>query len=444
MSAGDRTRALGRWLASRSPRQILYVAWIVFGLGCYPGYLSTDSVLQLYSVRSGEYTDYSPVMSAVWGALEYVSAGPFPMLALQSGLLLFGLYALLARVLVPRVAALAAAGIVLFPPVFAVMAVIWPDPFMAAMLIAGFAAVLEQRRGWRIAGVVMLLIATATRPEVVLALIPLSLVVVGRTITAALWKRTAIALGLVVAITLGARIADHLLTERQTYFWQQQLEVMDTVGTIRRAKLKKVEVLEAAFAGMPFADIKNLKAGLLASGDALNWWSLSNGPKRLFDPVTIEPESRALSADWRAVISKHLRAYTRHRRALATALLGLGSNFSPVYDSFGDPDLMAPLHHRASTSDWQRGWQAIVRAVDKTPLCRPWLYLVLAIVAIVLARRRPIVRALAISGLVYELAMFVLAPLSDYRYSHLLVTLTCTALAAVGLARKWGVESTDA
>src|SRR3569832_1770177 len=117
-------------------------------------------------------------MSAVWGALEYVSAGPFPMLALQSGLLLFGLYALLRRVVVPRAAALTAVAIVMFPPVFTVMAVIWPDPFMAAMLIAGFAAVLESQRGWRIAGAVMIAIAVATRPEVVLALIPLALVAV--------------------------------------------------------------------------------------------------------------------------------------------------------------------------------------------------------------------------------------------------------------------------
>jgi hypothetical protein len=443
MSVGDRTRALGRWLVARTPRQILCTAWIVFGLGCYPGYLSTDSVLQLYTVRSGAYTDYSPVMSAVWGALEYVSAGPFPMLALQSGLLLFGLYALLRRVLVPRAAAITAGAILLFPPVFAVMAVIWPDPFMAAMLIAGFAAVLEQRRGWRIAGTVMLVIALATRPEIVLALIPLALVVVGRATTAAWWKRTAIALGLVVALALTARVADHLLVERDTYFWQQQLEVMDTVGTIRRAKLKKVEVLEAAFAGMPFADIQQLKPRLIASSDALNWWPLSNGDKRLFDLITIDTESRALSADWRAAITKHLRGYLRHRKSVAKALLGLGGSFSAVYDSFGDPDLMSPLHHRASTSDWERSWQMIVRAVDKTPLCRPWLYLIAAIAAIVLARRKPLLRALAISGIAYELTLFVLAPLSDYRYSHLLVTMTCTALAALAVLRTWGVESGD-
>jgi hypothetical protein len=234
------------------------------------------------------------------------------------------------------------------------------------------------------------------------------------------------------------------LTERQTYFWQQQLEVMDSVGTIRRAKLRKVDVLEAAFAGMPFADIQDFKPRLIAANDALNWWSLSNGEKRLFDLVTIEPEARALSADWRAAITKHLRAYLTHRKSMAKALLGLGASFSPVYDSFGDPDLMAPLHHRASTSDWERGWQAFVRVIGKTPLFQPWLYLLLAIAAIVLARRKPLLHALAISGLAYELTLFVLAPLSDYRYSHLLVTLTCTVLAALAVARKWGVESSDA
>jgi hypothetical protein len=126
---------------------------------------------------------------------------------------------------------------------------------------------------------------------------------------------------------------------------------------------------------------------------------------------------------------------------MAKTLLGLGASFAPVWDSFGDPGLMQPLHHRASSSDWQRGWQAIVRGVGATPLMRPWLYLLLAIVAIVLARRDAMLRALAIVGLTYEVSLFVLAPLTDYRYSHLLVTTTTLVLVALAVARRWAARA---
>src|SRR5260221_10905741 len=127
MTLGDRAQQVLRWLAARSPRQIVVAGWIVFVLGSYPGYMSKDSATQLFTVRSGDYTDYSPVMTALWGAFEYVFSGPFPMLLLQSGLFLFGLVAILRAVLSPRAAAVTASCVLLFPPVFSVMAVIWPD-----------------------------------------------------------------------------------------------------------------------------------------------------------------------------------------------------------------------------------------------------------------------------------------------------------------------------
>jgi hypothetical protein len=105
LNAGERGREIARWIASRPPTTYLVAGWIAFTLGAYPGYLSTDSTLQLYTVRSGDYTDYAPLMTAIWSLLEWVVSGPFPMLALQSGLFLFGLAAILRTVLSPRAAA---------------------------------------------------------------------------------------------------------------------------------------------------------------------------------------------------------------------------------------------------------------------------------------------------------------------------------------------------
>ena len=431
MNAGEQTRAVVRWIAARSPRQILCVGWIVFGLGAYPGYMTTDGVLQLYTVRSGDYSDYSPVMSAIWGALEYIVSGPFPMLALQSGLFLFGLQALLARILTPRAAALTAIGVLMVPPVYSVMAVIWPDALMAGALLAGCAAALDTRRSWKVFGAVLIAIAIACRPDVKLAVIPLAFAVVPAQVW---WRRTAIAVGLALGLSVVAGFANWALYIVDTHT-PQQLAYVDVTGTMRRAKLKKIEVLDAAFAGVPIVDHSTFKTQLLAASDALNWRPLIFGDKRLFEPILTDEQETALAADRRAVITHHTKAYLVHRWAMTRALLEITGAGPQIVDDFGDFDLLAPLHHRASSSDWQRDWQVVVRWT--APLFRPWIWLVLAIVAIVLARRRPLLRVFAISGVVYEVVMCFLAPAGEYRYSHWLVTTACITLAALAVARKW-------
>jgi hypothetical protein len=435
MNAGEQTRAGLRWIAARTPRQILCTGWIVFALGAYPGYLTNDGVIQLYTVRSGDYTAYSPVMTAIWGALEYIVSGPAPMLALQSGLFLFGLQAVLARILTPRAAALTSAGVLMFPPVFAVMAVVSPDALMAGALLAGVAAAFAPSRRWQIASAVLIAIAIACRPEVKLAVIPLALAVVPAQVW---WRRTAIAVGLALGLSVVAGLANWALVVVETYD-AHNLAYVDLTGTMRRTKLKKIEVLDAAFAGVPIVDHATFKERLLAGNDALNWRPLIRGDKRLFEPIGSDEQAAALSADHRAAILHHKKAYLVHRWAMARGLLAISGGGPQIVDDFGNFDLLAPLHHRASSSDWQRGWRAFVRWTS--PIFRPWIWLVLAIVGIVLARRRPLLRLIAISGVVYELALCFLAPATDYGYSHWMVTAACIALAALAVARKWAAPA---
>jgi hypothetical protein len=125
---------------------------------------------------------------------------------------------------------------------------------------------------------------------------------------------------------------------------------------------------------------------------------------------------------------------------MTRAILGAATG-EPLYDRFGDAALMAPLHHRATASDWQYGMQRFVRAVAMTPLFQPWLYLALAIPALILNRKRRLLQALVASGLVLELVMLLLAPAPEYRYSHWMVTTTCIALAAAAVARLRGRDA---
>jgi len=428
-----------RWIASRRPRTYLFAGWILFALGCYPGYLSTDGILQLYTVRSGEFTDYAPAMTALWSLLEYVLAGPFPMLVVQSGLFLFGAFGILRTFLTPRAAAITAGCVLLFPPVFATFAVIWPEPLMAGALIAATGAVLQPSLRWKRAAIGFAVLAVACRFDAAVAVFVIALAVLSEPRRL---HRTLLALAITVGITGIAWTTDRLATVTDTYVKQNDLQLMDVVGTLRRAKVHDEAALKQALAGMPIADATVFVERMTAANDALNARSLTTGDKKIFEPIKTEEEADATSAAWRSALTSHFGAYLTHRFAMARALLGFSNRAKPVYDQFGNPDLLAPLHHRATPSDWELGMQKVVRAFAATPLFRPYLYVLLAILVIVLARRRPLVRNLAIAGVAFELAMFLCAPTADYRYSHFFITAVCLALAVlvVGARAAWRSE----
>ncbi|HEY0194565.1 MAG TPA: hypothetical protein VGC42_25810, partial [Kofleriaceae bacterium] len=199
------TRAIA-WLRGLRPRTILILGWLVFVVYAYPGYMTSDGVDQLFDARLGVFNDWSsPTMTEVWRLVGFAVTGPFGMLAVQSWLLLGGAYALLARITRPRGAAVGAAALLIFPPVMVTMAVIWPDSQMAGFLMAGLAAVTARRRGVRLAGVGLLVLAAAMRPGAGLAVLPL--VAAGlahQAPRAARWQRALIGLAAAAAIWLGA------------------------------------------------------------------------------------------------------------------------------------------------------------------------------------------------------------------------------------------------
>src|SRR5437588_4674599 len=111
-------RAVWARLTALRPRTILAIGFACFLLYAFPGYMSSDSVVQLVEARSGVRTDlHPPLMAFEWGLLDAIVAGPVLMLCLQGLLGLVGLYTLLRRVVSPRAAAVTASVVLLFPPV---------------------------------------------------------------------------------------------------------------------------------------------------------------------------------------------------------------------------------------------------------------------------------------------------------------------------------------
>lgn len=435
MTAVDKAKRVARWIAERPPRTLLITGWVVFILGSYPGYMSFDSTMQLYDVRNRIYTDaHAPVMTALWGLLEWVVAGPLPMLVLQSGLFLFGLAAVLRTITSPRAAAVTAVALLLFPPVFAPMAVIWRDSLMAGALLGAAGAALQHTNRWRAVAAVLLVIACSCRPAIALAILPIVVLAIPHQIW---WRRAVLAVAATIAIAATARIADWALTDKTTYTASQSLRMVDVVGTLRRASVSDEARLRESLQGLPIASETELVERVTRYRTAYDWWSLAHGEKRIFEPIETDEQNDALRAAWWRVIADYPGAYVTHRLGIARRLVGIGTRSHPVYDSFGERALLQPLHHRASRSDWQTGMRKVVRAAAATPLFAPWLYLGFAIPVLVLVWRVAAARALVISGLVYFLTLLVLAPSPEYRFAHWLVTTTAIAVAVLITRRRW-------
>jgi len=261
---GVRMTLRERWqtVARRAtPRAILVAAWCVFLLYAYPGYLTGEGVDQMMDTRSGQFTDWhSPAMTQIWSWLAHVVAGSAPMLLLQSGLFLVGAYRLAAITLAPKRAAVAAACVLLAPPVMAVMAVIWRESLMAGLLLAGVVSL--RGTGWRqVLGLVCIGAACAVRETAVVAALPLILGFFAWKADAARWQRHAVAIAAWAVVAIGGRAIDRGLADTVTMRPALELAAIDLVGTIRDARADELPALRDRLreAGFP----------LVAAGDPL-------------------------------------------------------------------------------------------------------------------------------------------------------------------------------
>lgn len=132
------------------PIVILAIGWCAFVLYAYPGIMAADS----YAAFAGDSSP--PLYAWIWSVLDYIVAGPFGMLAVQSIAFLAGAYLIAERIVPPRAAAICACIALLAPPTLPIMAVMWPHALFAGLALLGAGLVL---RGARIAGAVALAVA---------------------------------------------------------------------------------------------------------------------------------------------------------------------------------------------------------------------------------------------------------------------------------------------
>jgi hypothetical protein len=433
-------------LGELPPAVVLLAAWLVLFVYAYPGQMTQDSFDQLAEARAGVYTDsHPPITSLVWKLVEYVIAGAFGMLIVQSLAFLLGLYALFRHYLTARRAAWVAALIFLFPPVFVLFGVIWKDCLMAGFLVLGAAGLVAASLRLRLLGLAALVLATGFRYNAAAATLPLIVLIFEWRPGLRWWKRAAIGLVAWLAVTGAAFGINRALTDRPMHFWYASTAIYDIVGTIAKtdATLGDAE-LDATLAGTGLLYHDHLQQRARVAFNPRNFLPILTSPEhRMWDlpaygGVDVPPETRAaIARAWSAIVTNHVGAYLSYRLAVMSEVLSL-RRFKPI--GVVTPRLFALLTFAYAQnipvrfSPTQRGLTEALRGVWRVvPIFLPWSYAVLAIAVGIAAIRRRSMAALALcgSGLAMEASLFVLVGTPDYRYSHWLVVAACTALVIV-------------
>lgn len=440
-----------------TPRQILVVGWLVVVLYAYPGYMSYDSVLQLLQARAGEYGGgHPPAMGLIWGGVDNLVAGPFGMLVIQVTCFLVGAYLVLRRCMSARTAAIAASLIAWFPPISAVLAVIWKDSQMAAFLMLGTALLLSPRRSVRLGGLGVLFLASAMRFNALVMTLPLVVLLFEWEPGKRWWQRYGIALGAWLAISLGANSVNKLLEsdELESHLWHDSLALLDITGTLRYAPDMTDDQVRMALAGTPLAatgqfqriarepqrsdDLPELKVYSFGGGEYVPGLWLSTFHLFRLPPST-PAERDAITKAWRTIVLGNTGSYLTYRWHATRERLQLGTDELPsaTYVWFADvidiETSMQRVQHMSTPSKLQAKLQRGMLALGRSSLFRPWIYLALSLVLLAFAWRDRVIFALALSGIANETALFVLAPTIDYRYSvWLVITTLVVATMLVG------------
>lgn len=435
MTAKQIVQQLGERVRAARPRTILIVGWCVFLIYAYPGYMTSDAVDQLFDARVGHFNDWHPpTMIELWRLISYVVAGPFGMLAAQSWLLVGGAYALLARITRPRAAALGAVGLLIFPPVIAPLAVISPDAQMVGYLLAGFACVTSPRRGGRLAGVVLLVLGTAMRPTAALAALPLLAggIRIWRPATLR-WRRALAGLAACAAIWLAACGLDAYVRHGSTEHTKLDRAIADLTGTAHFAPPFDDDLSRALLAGIPTYEgaLRARLANAYTHPDRLTY-----GTDRMFEmPHTAAQRALVFDAAW-AMRRAYPAAYLLHRWRTFGRVLGLSrtKDSRAVYTGFAGSESQGDkVLHAAMHSALQRGAIAVVRVIANGRANRPYLYLILAVLALPIAIRRRHAPAgtLLASGILYELSLFFATTVTTYAISSWLIVTTSLAVGLI-------------
>jgi hypothetical protein len=423
----------------------------------YPGAMSDDSFAILSQARSGVLSDgHPPLLALVWGVMDRWIPGPAGLLFLNLFLFYGGLFLTFlwasreghGKPLAPMLV------VGFYPPVTAILGVIWIDITMAALFMASLGVFLTGcgcKKGWHrvlltVAALFLAANGLAMRHNGAAAALPLLIyfffalaeVRQGKIKKLFISTLVGVSLCLVLIVTWSALYAQ--LTEVKRNLWRQ--------------------IVLYDIAGISFHEGKNLFAdGLLRSGGFEDIRVLYT--PRSYIPLVLGEQVHALPGDavvaahklelnaddpalnkklasnWISAIEEHPFSYLKHRFNFFVSLTtrspwGL---WTTLYERIPPNDFGVPERKRAEGSIYF----SFVRLLSRggfffVPIYYICFSLIMLFPTWVSASRRGsslcyLAFFLYLSGLFHMGALFFVAASSDSRYSHWMILATVLATA---------------
>lgn len=426
------------------PYLVLAIPWVLFVAYAWPGIMTPDSVKQLSQARSGIIGNWHPpIMAWLWGLLDRVVHGPPLMLLLQTALFLIGLYAVFRRYHDPMRAAIIAACVFLLPPVFAPMSAIWKDSLMVGCLLCGAAGIASERRSTRIGGWLALFWAAALRHNSPALILPITAFLIpyasGR-------RRFFLGVALGCAVVAGAEVANHALTDVNEHPFANMLALPDTAGMLARAPDMDDDTARELLAGAPLVQTTGIQARARELKPERNAWvSITLEDPPLFKLATTPEMADGATSAWWRTLTTFPRAYFAYRWTIFQQNIGWSQRTPPFVtareEHVRDLLLVDEVH---SYYTYQLAIADFLQSHRRSIIFRPYVYILLAIGLLVLCWRDPLVRALLLGAIGYELAWFLISPGGhDYRYSHWLITVTVIA-SVIRIGNAWRARTLPA
>ncbi len=413
-----------RWLpcALAALAGCAFVVWVNA-----PGLLSPDSVWQLHQAMLHQYSDqHPPVMAWVWSGLLAVVPGPTGMLILQN-VLFWGADALIWAALGP--AQLAWVGVLasgLFPPIFALLGIVWKDVQMASALLLAIALLIVQSRRrlapWALVLALTLLVyAAAVRSNGLLAVAPILWLWLGSLGGLHGRRRLVAAAGLSLAVGICSWTLNRTLTSVEDHIGQY-FEVHDLIGLSLDAR---TSLFPAGYwESRAQLSLDEMAAGYNPLEPSSSFWHPENGPhfEILSNPKGAQPSERlkVLRSAWIAALLRYPGNIIRDRWSLMTHVFGMRK----AYDCYDYITEMQPNDMGVALK-----WPAVHAAVLKRfeifrhgLLYRGWIFLLVLTGSVVFARRsrsgfvRGATLSIALSGVGSVLVYPVLGASCDFRY----------------------------
>jgi hypothetical protein len=307
---------------------------------------------------------------------------------------------------------------------------------MAAYLIVGIAALIQPSRKYRLIGLGCLLAATLMRHNALASVAPLVGILFEWKNPIRWYKRLGLFFAAAV-IAFAALIGASRLIARK--HMQLTPVFYDLLGMVAYADEHDDAKLKEILRGTPLAVDHDIQERARRCFELRGVNRVLYGDDRLFDYPQNQEQWDALYRAWRELLQREPGAYAKAHWIVFERILGVDERpRAPVYDLFIEsPSLRPSAQHDSWPSTAQQLFHHVLYFLaDETPLFKPVIYAVVALLLLPLFCRDRVTIGLLISGLLYELSFVPPFAEPDYRYSHWMITTVAISVVLLVLQRR--------